>query len=417
MMRTMSLVPLLSVAVLGCAADSPRSGDDVSSTKQEWSTSLNNTMPIAHEDILSFAIDMANEKLGNTFFSTFGKGLACHENDQDSSPVKLLQGNCHTDDPDDDPSHQLKNYYNVPDVDWDHWKSFLRELHAMRNTYEDAVGRHGEPAYRSCERAKARIIAATKKAMTYWSSNRPMADYWLGHASHIVEDSFSNAHTARSNPFNESTSYGGSETYVMNRGLTDLCTAGGEGLDNVCTHTLDTAADYAYSSNIFPSRKFDNLKTPAKNAVLANAGYLRAVAEYVNAGRQGDADLEARLNEYFHIAGDVLAGWFYCPAPPTDNWYPCAVEYSDVAGIKQVCYLSLDLNCAEPEIAAIRFFWDLLVPGAPVVLDDYGSLGYVPQKLAMDAFAAEVNVPVLTLPTGQGLIIKPPRAGTNAPRQ
>jgi O-methyltransferase len=85
------------------------------------------------------------------------------------------------------------------------------------------------------------------------------------------------------------------------------------------------------------------------------------------------------------------------------------------AGIRQVCYLSLDLNCAEPEIAAIRFFWDLLVPGAPVVLDDYGSLGYVPQKVAMDAFAAEVNVPVLTLPTGQGLIIKPPPAGTNAP--
>lgn len=80
----------------------------------------------------------------------------------------------------------------------------------------------------------------------------------------------------------------------------------------------------------------------------------------------------------------------------------------DTVTIAQVCYLSLDMNIAEPEIAALRYFWDRLVPGAPVVLDDYGWANYLPQKEAMDAFAREKGVMICELPTGQGLLIKPP---------
>jgi O-methyltransferase len=76
--------------------------------------------------------------------------------------------------------------------------------------------------------------------------------------------------------------------------------------------------------------------------------------------------------------------------------------------IADVAYLSLDMNIAAPERAALEFFWDKLVPGAPVVLDDYGWLGYRPQKETVDEFAAARGVPVLALPTGQGLIMKPP---------
>ena len=43
-----------------------------------------------------------------------------------------------------------------------------------------------------------------------------------------------------------------------------------------------------------------------------------------------------------------------------------------------------------------------------MILDDYGWLGYVPQKEAMDEFAATVGGRILTLPTGQGLLLKPP---------
>lgn len=73
----------------------------------------------------------------------------------------------------------------------------------------------------------------------------------------------------------------------------------------------------------------------------------------------------------------------------------------------KVSYLSIDLNCAEPEIAAAEFFWDKLVSGAVIVLDDYGWAKHIVQKHAFDEFAKQKKVPILSLPTGQGLIIKP----------
>jgi len=76
--------------------------------------------------------------------------------------------------------------------------------------------------------------------------------------------------------------------------------------------------------------------------------------------------------------------------------------------IGQVCYLSIDMNIVEPEIAAMEFFWDKLVPGAPVIFDDYGWSTYRLQKDAMDDFAKRKSVAILTLPTGQGLLLKPP---------
>jgi len=74
----------------------------------------------------------------------------------------------------------------------------------------------------------------------------------------------------------------------------------------------------------------------------------------------------------------------------------------------KICYLSLDMNCAEPEIAAAEYFWPRLESGAVIVLDDYGySDEYLRQKRAFDEFARAKEVQVLLLPTGQGLIFKP----------
>ena len=74
---------------------------------------------------------------------------------------------------------------------------------------------------------------------------------------------------------------------------------------------------------------------------------------------------------------------------------------------KAVSYLSLDMNAVVPEIAAAEYFWDRLSPGAIVVLDDYGWRMHVHQKRAFDAFAAERDIRVLAMPTGQGLLVKP----------
>jgi len=74
--------------------------------------------------------------------------------------------------------------------------------------------------------------------------------------------------------------------------------------------------------------------------------------------------------------------------------------------IDKVSFLSIDMNCAPPEIAAANYFWDKLVPGALVLLDDYGFVSYEEQKIAFDRFAKEKGIEILALPSGQGLIIK-----------
>jgi hypothetical protein len=74
----------------------------------------------------------------------------------------------------------------------------------------------------------------------------------------------------------------------------------------------------------------------------------------------------------------------------------------------QVAYLHLDMNSSAPEIAALEYFWERLVPGAVVLLDDYGYRGYEAQNRAFDALAQRRNVAIASLPTGQGLLIRPP---------
>src|ERR1700730_6740094 len=75
--------------------------------------------------------------------------------------------------------------------------------------------------------------------------------------------------------------------------------------------------------------------------------------------------------------------------------------------IEKVCFLSIDMNCVEPEIAAAEFFWPKMVSGAVMVLDDYGQGRHIAQKIAFDDFAKKPGVSVLCLPTSQGLIFKP----------
>lgn len=74
----------------------------------------------------------------------------------------------------------------------------------------------------------------------------------------------------------------------------------------------------------------------------------------------------------------------------------------------KIAFLSVDMNCVRPEVDALNFFWDKMVPGGIIILDDYGyGNHHNDQKRAHDAFARSKQVEVLTLPTCQGMIIKP----------
>lgn len=73
---------------------------------------------------------------------------------------------------------------------------------------------------------------------------------------------------------------------------------------------------------------------------------------------------------------------------------------------QKIAFLHLDLNHAAAEIGALEVLFDRLVPGAALILDDYGWLGYRAQKLAEDPWLERRGYRVLELPTGQGLVIK-----------
>lgn len=73
---------------------------------------------------------------------------------------------------------------------------------------------------------------------------------------------------------------------------------------------------------------------------------------------------------------------------------------------EKIAYLSIDMNCVEPEIAAFRYFWPKIVTGGVVILDDYGFTDHILQKQAFDLLAKELNFNIIQLPTGQAIVFK-----------
>jgi O-methyltransferase len=73
---------------------------------------------------------------------------------------------------------------------------------------------------------------------------------------------------------------------------------------------------------------------------------------------------------------------------------------------QKIAFMHLDLNNADAEVGALDVLFERMSPGAVLVLDDYGWLGYRQQKLAEDPWFEKRGYRVLELPTGQGLVIK-----------
>jgi O-methyltransferase len=76
------------------------------------------------------------------------------------------------------------------------------------------------------------------------------------------------------------------------------------------------------------------------------------------------------------------------------------------AAPEKIAFMHIDLNNADAEIGALEVLFDRMVPGALLVLDDYGWMAYRAQKLAEDPWLEKRGYRVLELPTGQGLVIK-----------
>lgn len=73
---------------------------------------------------------------------------------------------------------------------------------------------------------------------------------------------------------------------------------------------------------------------------------------------------------------------------------------------QKIAFISIDMNSVVPEIAALNYFWDKLSAGGMIVLDDYAYVTCDLQYKAHNEWAAGKGIKILTLPTGQGLIVK-----------
>ncbi|AWI57601.1 TylF/MycF/NovP-related O-methyltransferase [Sinorhizobium fredii] len=78
----------------------------------------------------------------------------------------------------------------------------------------------------------------------------------------------------------------------------------------------------------------------------------------------------------------------------------------DGVPIEKIAYLSIDLNVAKYEQECIERVWDRVVTGATIVLDDYAFRGCEQQNAMWNEFAAAHGQSILTIPTGQGLLVK-----------
>lgn len=74
--------------------------------------------------------------------------------------------------------------------------------------------------------------------------------------------------------------------------------------------------------------------------------------------------------------------------------------------VEKISFLSIDLNSAAPEILCMQHLWEKVVKGGIIIFDDYGFPGCIEQRNAHNSFALQKSHEILSLPTGQGLLIK-----------
>jgi O-methyltransferase len=68
-------------------------------------------------------------------------------------------------------------------------------------------------------------------------------------------------------------------------------------------------------------------------------------------------------------------------------------------------FVHIDVDLPEPTVAAFTYFVPRVATGGLVICDDYGSMGWVGTKDAVDAFVREKRVRALHLSTGQLIVL------------
>ena len=70
-------------------------------------------------------------------------------------------------------------------------------------------------------------------------------------------------------------------------------------------------------------------------------------------------------------------------------------ECCEAVDAEAIAFLHLDMNCAYPEVEALRFFWDRMSRGGIILFDDYTHFGYENQGNAIDDLAKTLGAEIL----------------------
>ncbi len=74
--------------------------------------------------------------------------------------------------------------------------------------------------------------------------------------------------------------------------------------------------------------------------------------------------------------------------------------------VESLSFVHMDLNSAETEMSLLKLFFEKIVPGGILILDDFGQKAYKEQHIQETNFLKEIGYSVVELPTGQGMVIK-----------
>jgi hypothetical protein len=275
-MRYAGLATTLAAVALG-ACGAPRA-------EQASEPKFNSDVIVGHEDITRFAIDYANaelERRGDSFrfpqerFGVRGR----------NSGNPLVRGNWASDAAEKVLEVSLHEFYGIPDDDVLAEDGAFMDIHTLRNYRYRADGTlEVASARQTCLDAQARVVAAVNEALRSWGTDDYRALFFLGHATHTIQDSYSKAHTRRTSDF---------------RLFLDICTWA-VSVDGVCQHqdwlgTEFDPNDYIWKNPITcpVTRRWDCLKPEAQAAAVATKDLMLAT---LAAREQGlDQDTTDRL--------------------------------------------------------------------------------------------------------------------------
>jgi hypothetical protein len=130
--------------------------------------------------------------------------------------------------------------------------------------------------------------------------------------------------------------------------------------------------------------------------------------ELAKSGLSAEQHSKMKLRSYRLSSFDAVSQRF---APyPSVKLIPGSVPsvlQNNLALLNRISYLHIDMNNATPEREALTLLYErVTVPGF-ILFDDYGFEGMSPQRIAVNAACHELGIGIpMSLPTGQGLIIK-----------